>query len=118
VRRLRSLTTSRIFRIQGEPGFLPSFLDQQRFYLTLDYHFLVAQMRSELAYIYDHWREPGRPTVTLMLTHAMFQLGHKPIYESPLLALMTGANGRPLRPCAGKCRPPAPADDDRRPGAH
>ena len=89
VRRLRSLTTSRVFRIQGQPAvFLPSFLDQQRFYLTLDYHFLVAQIRSELAYIYDHWREPGRPTVTLLLTHAMFQLGHKPIHQSPLLALM------------------------------
>ncbi|MFZ4676913.1 MAG: glycoside hydrolase family 15 protein [Nodosilinea sp.] len=89
VRRLRSLTTSRIFRIQGESVvFLPSFLDQQRFYLTLDYHFLVAQIRSELAYIYDHWREPGRPTVTLLLTHAMFQLGRKPIFESPLMALM------------------------------
>lgn len=89
VRRLRSLTTSRIFRIKGDAVvFLPSFLDQQRFYLTLDYHFLVAQMRSELAYIYDHWREPGRPTVTLLLTHAMFQLGRKPIHESPLLALM------------------------------
>ncbi|MFH7241364.1 MAG: glycoside hydrolase family 15 protein [Spirulina sp.] len=89
VRRLRSLTTSRLFRIQGQPAvFLPSFLDQQRFYLTLDYHFLVAQIRSELAYIYDHWREPGRPTVTLLLTHAMFQLGHKPIHQSPLLALM------------------------------
>jgi phosphorylase kinase alpha/beta subunit len=89
IRRLRSLTTSRIFRIRGESAvFLPSFLDQQRFYLTLDYHFLVAQIRSELAYIYDHWREPGRPTVTLLLTHAMFQLGHKPIHQSPLLALM------------------------------
>jgi phosphorylase kinase alpha/beta subunit len=83
------LTTSRVFRIQGQPVvFLPSFLDQQRFYLTLDYHFLVTQIRSELAYIYDHWREPGRPTVTLLLTHAMFQLGHKPIHQSPLLALM------------------------------
>lgn len=89
VRRLRSLTTSRIFRIKGTSVvFLPSFLDQQRFYLTLDYHFLVAQVRSELAYIYDHWREPGRPTVTLLLTHAMFELGHKPIYDSPLMALM------------------------------
>jgi phosphorylase kinase alpha/beta subunit len=89
VRRLRSLTTSRVFRIKGDAVvFLPSFLDQQRFYLTLDYHFLVTQIRSELAYIYDHWRESGRPTVTLMLTHAMFQLGHKPIHQSPLLALM------------------------------
>jgi phosphorylase kinase alpha/beta subunit len=89
IRRLRSLATSRIFRVKGDVMvFLPSFLDQQRFYLTLDYHFLVAQFRSELAYIYDHWREPGRPTITLMLTHAMFQLGHKPIHQSPLLALM------------------------------
>lgn len=94
VRRLRSLTTSRMFRIKGESVvFLPSFLDQQRFYLTLDYHFLVAQIRSELAYIYDHWREPGRPTVTLLLTHAMFQLGRKPIYESPLMALMRELQG-------------------------
>ncbi|MBD0268729.1 MAG: glycoside hydrolase family 15 protein [Cyanobacteria bacterium Co-bin8] len=88
-RRLRSLTTSRIFRIQGNGAvFLPSFLDQQQFYLTLDYHFLVSQIRSEIAYIHDHWREPGRPTLTLMLTHTMFQLGHKPIHESPLLALI------------------------------
>jgi len=94
VRRLRSLTTSRIFRIKGDAVvFLPSFLDQQQFYLTLDYHFLVAQMRSELAYIYDHWREPGRPTVTIMLTHAMFQLGQKPIHESPLLVLMQELKG-------------------------
>lgn len=89
VRRLRSLTTSRIFRIQGNGAvFLPSFLDQQQFYLTLDYHFLVSQIRSELAYIHDHWREPGRPTLTLMLSHAMFELGHKPIHKSPLLALI------------------------------
>ena len=89
IRRLRSLTTSWLFRINGEAvAFLPSFLDQQRFYLTLDYHLLVSQIRSELAYIYDHWRAPGRPTVLLLLSHVMFQLGHKPIHESPLLALI------------------------------
>ena len=89
IRRLRSLTTSRVFHIQGETMvFLPSFLDPQKFYLTLDYHFLVAQMRSELAYIYKHWYEPGRPTVTLLLTHAMFELGHKVVHESPLLELL------------------------------
>ncbi|MFE4106355.1 glycoside hydrolase family 15 protein [Almyronema epifaneia] len=89
IRRLRSLTTSRIFHIRGETMvFLPSFLDPQKFYLTLDYHFLVAQIRSELAYIYEHWYEPGRPTVTLLLTHAMFELGHKAVHESPLLDLL------------------------------
>jgi phosphorylase kinase alpha/beta subunit len=74
VRRLRSLTTSRIFKIRGETiVFLPSFLDQQQFYLTLDYHFLVAQIKGELAYIQRHWYQLGRPTLTLMLTHAMFE---------------------------------------------
>ncbi len=94
VRRLRSLTTSRIFRIAGEHVvFLPSFLDPQKFYLTLDYHFLVAQIRSELAYIHRHWNAPGRPTVTLLLTHELFELGHRPIHESPLLKLIQELKG-------------------------
>lgn len=89
IRRLRSLSTSRAFRIQGETViFLPSFLDPQKFYITLDYHFLVAQIRSELAYIHYHWNAPGRPTMTLLLTQSMFELGHRPIHESPLLQLM------------------------------
>ncbi len=76
VRRLRSLTTSRIFRIGRETiVFLPAFLDQQQFYLTLDYHFLVAQMKSELAYIQRNWGELGRPTITLLLTHTMLETG-------------------------------------------
>ncbi len=76
VRRLRSLTTSRVFRIGQETiVFLPAFLDQQQFYLTLDYHFLVAQIKSELAYIQRNWCELGRPTLTLLLTHTMWQTG-------------------------------------------
>lgn len=78
VRRLRSLTTSRIFRIRGEMMvFLPAFLDEQQFYLTLDYHFLVAQIKSELAYIQAHWCQLGRPTVTLLLTEAMVKAGRE-----------------------------------------
>ncbi|MEB3355432.1 MAG: glycoside hydrolase family 15 protein, partial [Synechococcales bacterium] len=90
IRRLRSLTTSRIFRISGETiVFLPSFLDPQQFYLTLDYHFLVAQMKGEIAYIHRHWHELGRPTVTLLLTHAMFESGRfERIERSPLLDLI------------------------------
>ncbi|KJH70400.1 glycoside hydrolase family 15 protein [Aliterella atlantica] len=84
VRRLRSLIAARIFRIRGETiVFLPSFLDLQQFYLTLDYHFLVAQFKSELAYIQEHWRELGRPTLTFELTHTMLDTG-----RDALLALM------------------------------
>ena len=72
IRRLRSLTTSKVFRIRGQlMVFLPSFLDPQQFYLTLDHHFLVSQMASELAYIRRHWRQPGQPTLTLLLTRTM-----------------------------------------------
>ena len=84
VRRLRSLTTSRMFRIRGESiVFLPSFSDSQQFYLTLDYHFLVDQLRSELAYIQKYWSDLGRPTLTFMLTHTMLETG-----SQALLALM------------------------------
>lgn len=82
VRRLRSLTTSKIYRIQGEMMvFLPSFLDQQQFYLTLDYHFLVARITSELAYIHRHWWQLGRPTLTLLLTKVMFETGKDALLE-------------------------------------
>ncbi|MBD2196202.1 glycoside hydrolase family 15 protein [Calothrix anomala FACHB-343] len=82
VRRLRSLTTSRIFRIQDQTVvFLPSFLDAQQFYLTLDYHFLLDQIRSELAYIQKYWSYLGRPTLTLMLTHTMLEIGAEALLE-------------------------------------
>jgi phosphorylase kinase alpha/beta subunit len=81
-RRLRSLTTSRIFRISGETiVFLPSFLDSQQFYLTLDYHFLLDQIRSELAYIQNYWIDLGRPILTLMLTHTMLETGSEVLLE-------------------------------------
>ncbi|MBW4645935.1 MAG: glycoside hydrolase family 15 protein [Goleter apudmare HA4340-LM2] len=81
-RRLRSLTTSRIFRISGETiVFLPSFLDSQQFYLTLDYHFLLDQIRSELAYIQKYWSDLGRPILTLMLTHTMLETGADALLE-------------------------------------
>ncbi|MGD1944082.1 MAG: glycoside hydrolase family 15 protein, partial [Leptolyngbyaceae cyanobacterium] len=89
IRRLRGLTTAQVFRIQGEMVvYLPSFLDPQKFYVTLDYHFLVALIHSELDYIRYHWNALGRPTMTLLLTHEMFELGRRPIHESPLLQLI------------------------------
>jgi phosphorylase kinase alpha/beta subunit len=76
LRLMRSMATSRVFRVRGETiVFLPSFLDQQRFYLMLDYHFLVSNIKSELAYMHRNWRQLGRPTVTLLITHDMLDLG-------------------------------------------
>uniref|UniRef100_UPI000B4A4651 glycoside hydrolase family 15 protein n=1 Tax=Calothrix rhizosoleniae TaxID=888997 RepID=UPI000B4A4651 len=82
MRRLRSLTTSRFFRIGSETVvFLPSFLDSGQFYLTLDYHFLVDHLKSELAYIQNYWHSMGRPTLTLMLTHTMLETGKEALLE-------------------------------------
>jgi phosphorylase kinase alpha/beta subunit len=82
IRRLRSLTTSKVFRIRGEEiVFLPAFLDPQQFYLTLDEHFRVAQIKSELTYIQRHWRQLGRPTLTLLLTHTMWNTGSEALLE-------------------------------------
>ncbi len=84
MRLLRSLTTSKVFRIRDKAMvFLPTFLDEQKFYLTLDYHFLVSNIKSELAYIHRHWRQLGRPIMTLLLTHDMLDRG-----QDALLGLM------------------------------
>jgi phosphorylase kinase alpha/beta subunit len=106
-RRLRSLTTSRIFSIRGETVvFLPAFLDQQQFYLTLDYHFLVSQIKAEIAYISECWTQLGRPTMTLLLTKSLVQEGQDKFreqqYASPLLRLIGQfkqgkCNGIPIR---------------------
>ncbi|BDI28801.1 hypothetical protein CCAX7_008520 [Capsulimonas corticalis] len=76
VRRLRSLTTSKLFLIRGQiMVFLPSFLDPQKFYLMLDRYYLVEHIKSEIAYIQRHWRQTGRPTITLLLTRTVLEAG-------------------------------------------
>jgi phosphorylase kinase alpha/beta subunit len=107
LRRLRSLTTSRIFNICGDTiVFLPAFLDRQQFYLTLDYHFLVSQIKTEIEYISEHWTQLGRPTLTLLLTKFLLQEGQDEFqgqqYASPLLELLAElrqgrCNGVPIR---------------------
>lgn len=83
-RLMRSLTTSKVFQMRDQTMvFLPAFLDEQKFYLTLDYHFLVSNIKSELSYIHRHWRQLGRPIVTLLLTHDMLERG-----QDALLGLM------------------------------
>lgn len=82
VRRLRSLTTSKVFRIRGETMvFLPSFSDARHFYLALDERFFVAQIKSELAYIRRRWQGTGRPTMTLLITRPQWESGSEALLE-------------------------------------
>ncbi len=81
-RRLQSLITSCIFHLQGQVTvFVPTCLDQAQFYLTLDFHFLVDQIKGELHYIQRHWKHLGRPTLTLLITQAMLDAGQQPLLE-------------------------------------
>lgn len=98
LRRLRTLTTSRIFSICGKTMvFLPSFLDQEQFYSGADPEFLTSQIRSELAYIARQWRQLGRPTMTLLLTREMLGSTEADLdTRSPLLSLIADFK-------AGKC---------------
>jgi phosphorylase kinase alpha/beta subunit len=82
IRRLRSLSTACLYRFKGEvKAFLPAFLDPTQFYLTLDYHFLVDQIKTELTFIHRHWAHLGQPTLTLLLTRTMLVEGQAPLLQ-------------------------------------
>lgn len=98
IRRLRSLTTSRVFQIRGETVmFLPAFLDLEQFYLTLDYHFLVSEIKSELAYVYQHWTLLGRPIMTLLITDAMLESGSEALLDLMQELKQGKCNGVPVK---------------------
>ncbi|KAI9591628.1 glycosyl hydrolases family 15-domain-containing protein [Syncephalis fuscata] len=66
------LSTSRLYRVQGQLyAFTPHFLDRETFYMTSDNEYLMALFEQELAFIRDNWTCSGRPTLVVMLTHAM-----------------------------------------------
>lgn len=67
-----SLGTSRLYRVQGHLyAFTPHFMDNEEFYLTSDNDYLISIFEQELAFVRQYWHYPGRPTMTVVLTHAM-----------------------------------------------
>ncbi|ABW27401.1 glycoside hydrolase family 15 protein [Acaryochloris marina] len=91
-KRMRTLMTSHLYRVTGETMvFLPSFIDNREFYLTLDIHFLISQIQSELAYLQRYWLADQPPTLTLLLTHRMIKMGQAPLLEL-LQSLASGAS--------------------------
>jgi len=90
-RALKSLTTSRLYKLRGQTGVcLASFFMQQEFFLAYDLDFLLRRFESELAYLYRNWTLSGRPTVTVLLTRNLLDADRSSFY-----ALMQQiANGR------------------------
>lgn len=80
-RALKSLTTSRLYQLDGKTIIcLAPFFLQQEFYLGFDLGFLVSRFRSELAYLRRHFTLPGRPTVAILLTRGLLQTDRAPFF--------------------------------------
>ena len=108
VRRLLTLSTSRLFRLRGEWVVCPpAFFDRREFYLSLDPHFLAARFKSELNYLHRYWSLVGRPTMTFYLTRSFLDSSEEaffsvvnelrgseeiPVKLAPLNLLMQTAN--------------------------
>ena len=66
LRQLRSLATSKLYVLAGEPLlFLPQFMDQKGFYIAMDNQLLIQRLRLELVYIARHWDKPGQPLLVV-----------------------------------------------------
>ncbi|KAG0198605.1 hypothetical protein BGX28_007964 [Mortierella sp. GBA30] len=88
-----SLGTSRLYRVQGHLyAFTPHFMDNEEFYLTSDNDYLISIFEQELAFVRQYWEYPGRPTMVVLLTHAM--LGG--LTKSRTFASQTDADARRL----------------------
>ncbi|XP_071951330.1 phosphorylase b kinase regulatory subunit alpha, skeletal muscle isoform-like isoform X2 [Antedon mediterranea] len=68
------LSTSKLYVLHDKTlAFVPQFLDQQQFYLALDVNLLVDIFHHDVAYLRYNWREVGRPTLVMTVTHSMFE---------------------------------------------
>lgn len=82
LRRIKSLTTSRLYQLAGRRvACLSALFLQREFYLAYDMHFLADRFRSELAYLHRQWTQLGRPTVTVLLTHPLLEEGAPDFFE-------------------------------------
>lgn len=78
---LKSLTTSRFYRLRGRTVVcLASFFMQQEFFLAYDLDFVVRRFESELAYLHRNWTQVGRPTVTVLLTRNFMEADRTAFY--------------------------------------
>lgn len=105
LRQLRTLSTSKLYELAGEPLlFLPQFLDQKGFYIAMDNQLLIQRLRLELAYIAKHWDKPGQPLVVINIKQNMLAGEDGQVLLGFIEQLQTGnLNGVSIRlaPLAG-----------------
>lgn len=68
LRQIRTLATSRLYLLAGEPLiFLPQFMNQKGFYLAMDNRLVVKRLELELNYIARHWYETTHPLMVILI---------------------------------------------------
>lgn len=71
-RPIGSLSTCKLYKFNGKTYcFRPHFMDREEFYLVSDNNLLCSFIEQEVAFVKNHWMNPGRPTMIIMLTHEM-----------------------------------------------
>lgn len=98
-RRMRVLTTSRLYVLGGQRVvFVPQQLDRQDFYLGQDNVYLTRKLRSEIGFVHRYWRQPGMPLITLWITRDMLDAADSDVLLALLRELDTGEiDGFPVR---------------------
>lgn len=98
-RRMRILTTSRLYALAGQRViFVPQLLDRDDFYLGLDNVYLTRRLRSEIGFTHRYWHQAGMPLVTLWITCDMLNAADSEHLLDLLRELDTGEmDGYPVR---------------------
>jgi phosphorylase kinase alpha/beta subunit len=98
-RRMRVLTTSRLYALAGQRVvFVPQLLDRDDFYLGLDNVYLARRLRSEIGFTHRYWHQAGMPLMTLWITCDMLNAADSEYLLDLLRELDTGElDGYPVR---------------------
>jgi phosphorylase kinase alpha/beta subunit len=74
LRKLRPLSTSRLYLLAGEPLlFLPQFMNQEGFYIAMDNRLLIQRLRVELRYVARQWNQAAPPLMVFLIKRNMLE---------------------------------------------
>lgn len=92
LRQLRTLSTSKLYVLAGEPlVFLPQFMNQKGFYIAMDNRLLIQRLTIELAYIAKHWESAGQPLVVINIKQNMLTAPDRLVLLEFIKQLQQGA---------------------------
>ena len=92
LRQLRTLASSRLYVLAGDPLiFLPQFMNQKGFYLAMDNRLLIQRLRMELNYIGRYWDSAAPPLLVIKIKRNMLDGKDKAVLLGFLEQLRQGS---------------------------